>query len=251
MRLKPSCRTGRPEGGLDVFRFAGVFLVAITLLAAFPALLLSWSPFDPLGETSQPPGADANAPPASPGDGPPPLPSQQAAEFYVDVQGQAQGPFSAGQISEMITSGQVQRSTLLWKRGTVNWRPAGEFKEFIGLFASTAPPVPRSRKFEQLITGIWEFQEEVWGVMTSTRIQYMSDGNYTGVQTVLPTAASPAASVPLAGRWRITTVSDERFIIVETPQGMPWQAYNRNYLVIDQNTLRNEDTNVIARRIDY
>jgi hypothetical protein len=42
-----------------------------------------------------------------------------------------------------ISSGQLTRSSLVWKNGMAQWTKAGEVPELAALFSSVPPPVPQ------------------------------------------------------------------------------------------------------------
>jgi len=71
---------------------------------------------------------------------PPPIPG--GAMFHVAV-GQSQtGPFDLGALGQQAASGQLTRSSLVWRAGMASWVKASEVPELAGLFANTPPPVP-------------------------------------------------------------------------------------------------------------
>ncbi|MFI5843235.1 SPFH domain-containing protein [Catenuloplanes sp. NPDC051500] len=67
---------------------------------------------------------------------PPPLPGT-AADWFVGVDGQQQGPFDVAGLT-----GKVTRETLVWRAGLAAWVPAGQVPELASLFAATPPPLP-------------------------------------------------------------------------------------------------------------
>jgi membrane protease subunit (stomatin/prohibitin family) len=72
---------------------------------------------------------------------PPPVPS--AIAFHVAV-GQSQaGPFDLAALRQQVASGQLTRSSLVWKNGMAQWAKAGEVAELASLFADVPPPVPQ------------------------------------------------------------------------------------------------------------
>jgi hypothetical protein len=71
---------------------------------------------------------------------PPPIPG--GAAFHVAVNGQQTGPFDAASLAQQAASGQLTRSSLVWKTGMAQWAKAGEVPELAMLFANTPPPVP-------------------------------------------------------------------------------------------------------------
>jgi membrane protease subunit (stomatin/prohibitin family) len=78
--------------------------------------------------------------PQQPGAAPPPLP--QAAQWYLGVNGQQQGPFDAQALKQGVQQGQVTAQTLVWKEGMQGWQPAGEVAELKPLFGAAPPPLP-------------------------------------------------------------------------------------------------------------
>jgi len=73
---------------------------------------------------------------------PPPLPG--AATFHVAMNGQQAGPFDVATISGYVRSGQVQRTTLVWKPGMAAWIAADSVPELQSLFATLPPPLPHT-----------------------------------------------------------------------------------------------------------
>lgn len=87
--------------------------------------------------------AQMGAPAASNGGvgAPPPLPN--SATWHAAIGGQSQGPFTLAQLQQAISSGQVDKATLMWSAGMSNWQPAGEVPQTAGLFAAAPPPLPK------------------------------------------------------------------------------------------------------------
>ncbi|MCZ2341618.1 MAG: SPFH domain-containing protein [Bacteroidales bacterium] len=86
------------------------------------------------------PGTVAAPGTAAPGMMPPPLP--QAVAFHVALNGQQAGPFDVASIGQKIGSGEVARSTLVWKPGMASWAAAESVPELAPLFAAVPPPLP-------------------------------------------------------------------------------------------------------------
>jgi len=84
----------------------------------------------------QPP---AGPPPAGPGT-PPPLP--QAAQWFIGVGGQQQGPFDAAALAQRVAAGELRHDTLVWKAGMAAWTPAGQVPDVAPLLANVPPPLP-------------------------------------------------------------------------------------------------------------
>ncbi len=71
---------------------------------------------------------------------PPPLPS--VAQFFIGLNGAQTGPFDVGVLSAKIRSGELARTTLVWKAGMAGWTAAEAVPELGGLFAVGPPPLP-------------------------------------------------------------------------------------------------------------
>jgi membrane protease subunit (stomatin/prohibitin family) len=74
-----------------------------------------------------------------PGMMPPPPPLVQ---YNVAINGQTTGPFNMDQLAQMVLSGQLNRQSMVWKQGMVQWTSAGTVQELAPLFASAPPPPP-------------------------------------------------------------------------------------------------------------
>ncbi len=71
----------------------------------------------------------------TPGMTPPPMPT---IAYFVSVNGQNTGPFNLQQLQAMVASGQLTRSTYVWKQGMAGWEHAEKQPDLASLFA--APP---------------------------------------------------------------------------------------------------------------
>ncbi|WP_088288948.1 SPFH domain-containing protein [Kineosporia sp. A_224] len=71
---------------------------------------------------------------------PPPLPA--AAQWFVGVDGQQQGPFDAATLAGRVASGGLTADTLVWKTGMAQWAAAKDVPEVAALLASAPPPLP-------------------------------------------------------------------------------------------------------------
>jgi membrane protease subunit (stomatin/prohibitin family) len=67
---------------------------------------------------------------------PPPL-----TQFHVVVNGAQAGPFGLDQLKTMVISGQLTRTTQVWKAGMANWGAADQQAELAALFAAVPPPI--------------------------------------------------------------------------------------------------------------
>lgn len=71
---------------------------------------------------------------------PPPMPA--AASIFVAINGAQAGPFDLNTISAKIRSGEISRTSMVWKNGMANWSEAMSVPELAALFASVPPPLP-------------------------------------------------------------------------------------------------------------
>lgn len=71
---------------------------------------------------------------------PPPIPQVQ---YFIAMNGQQIGPFTIPQLQQMVTSGQMNSQSYVWKQGMNAWEIAGNVQELSILFVSpTPPPIP-------------------------------------------------------------------------------------------------------------
>ena len=85
--------------------------------------------------------AVSNAPQASsPSKTPPPIPG--TIRYYIALEGWQKGPFNMSELSSQVTSGVMNKRTLVWTEGMSEWKPAGQIPALEGLFGSTPPPIP-------------------------------------------------------------------------------------------------------------
>ncbi|MCM1293723.1 MAG: SPFH domain-containing protein [Bacteroides sp.] len=95
-----------------------------------------------MGQTINQSMAGAGAPPM-PGAGPNTPPAMPSAPCWmVGIGGQQYGPYSVDQLQQMVSSGQMNQQTLVWKQGMPQWTAASSVTELAQLFAPAAPPMP-------------------------------------------------------------------------------------------------------------
>lgn len=61
------------------------------------------------------------------------------AQWYYTQNGQQAGPVDEAQLRQMLSSGQVASSDLVWKDGMANWAPLSAVAEFAGTAAAVTP----------------------------------------------------------------------------------------------------------------
>jgi membrane protease subunit (stomatin/prohibitin family) len=83
------------------------------------------------------------AEPAASAATPPPLESAtHPVLFHVALDGKAQGPFSLFRMAQLVATGAMQASTLVWHPGMVAWGAAGTQPDLHSLFPQEPPPLP-------------------------------------------------------------------------------------------------------------
>lgn len=197
-----------------------------------------------------PPATGGAPPPLLGRDAPPPLPQAEERAFFVDNQGQPEGPLTAKQVIDRIQNGQIRRSTLVWKRGTPDWRRAEDFGELRQAFAAAPPAVPQESRFERYMVGTWEGQaQQQQGMLVQSTIRYSPDGSFAGVQRIQIVGGSIApVTMPVSGRWAVQAIGEARFVLTLTPSdGSP--PVSGTFEVMDESTLRHEELNAVARRV--
>jgi predicted Zn finger-like uncharacterized protein len=97
------------------------------------------------------PGA-AEAPAAAPA-------QSQDAIWHVVIDGEQAGPYSPGQLAEMLTSGSVDWDAYVWTEGFDNWAPMRDIAELVAQITGQAEPqaapqaAPAYRATTQTLTG--------------------------------------------------------------------------------------------------
>ncbi|MFL5341829.1 MAG: SPFH domain-containing protein [Gemmataceae bacterium] len=86
-------------------------------------------------------GQMAGAAASATGGAPPPIPSSPS--YFVAVGGAQAGPFDAAALQAKVRSGELTRSTLVWRQGMANWVAAETVVELQPLFAAVPPALPR------------------------------------------------------------------------------------------------------------
>lgn len=79
------------------------------------------------------PGADDGADPS--------------AEWHIEIDDVEVGPLSLGEVGRLVEQGRVDPSTMMWRKGQVDWLRAGDIPDIDALFA--APPIPQARSRSQ------------------------------------------------------------------------------------------------------
>ncbi|MSR55612.1 MAG: SPFH domain-containing protein [Gemmataceae bacterium] len=74
---------------------------------------------------------------------PPPLPGG-SVQYFVAVSGAQAGPFDLSVLAAKVRSGELSRSTLVWRAGMASWIAAETVADLHSLFAAVPPPLPPS-----------------------------------------------------------------------------------------------------------
>ncbi len=77
--------------------------------------------------------------PDSNGELPPPVPL--AIQYHIAINGKADGPHSLQDVTAMVANKQIDKSTMVWKKGMTNWAAANTVPEVAELFDAVPPPI--------------------------------------------------------------------------------------------------------------
>jgi hypothetical protein len=69
-------------------------------------------------------------------------PTPPSVQFFVAVNGQQTGPFNMQQLQQLVSNGQLQSNSFVWKQGMQNWEEASKLIELQSLFGAVPPPPP-------------------------------------------------------------------------------------------------------------
>lgn len=73
---------------------------------------------------------------------PPTPPAGTIAEWHISNNGQQAGPYTVDQLRQLIASGNMIRTTYVWKAGMAGWEQAANVQEVAILFGAVPPPPP-------------------------------------------------------------------------------------------------------------
>jgi len=71
---------------------------------------------------------------------PPPIPG--SVSYFAALGGQQVGPLDMQTLQSKVSSGEIGRTTLVWKQGMQQWTAAEQIVELSKLFANSPPPLP-------------------------------------------------------------------------------------------------------------
>lgn len=180
---------------------------------------------------------------------PPPVSLAQPA-FFVETNGQPEGPLAMKELRARAADGRLTRASLVWRQGMPEWQRAGDVAELRELFAATPPPVPSTQRFGQFMVGTWEVRSMMGEVVVQTIIRYAPDGTFNGAQRMSqPSANLPPVDMPLAGTWEARSLGEARLILTLHFQG-EYSPQSAVFTVVDQRQLRNEGTGATATRVE-
>jgi len=247
----------------------GRFLALLSLLVVASWLSVgAMAQTTPMPQMPQPPGPSAQPPvppplpPPTPAPAPVPQPTE-VPEWFYGLNGQAIGPLTVSQLADLAAKGQITGDTPVWKQGMAGWQRLAETPELATVLAAgpqpdlnKPPPPPDTQTLlnetmTKFLIGTWLYDGPFTqgGITAFLRVEitYRPDGSYAGVQSVqMPPMGginSPPRITGRSGRWTVTAVDKEQFILNMTEYASgPIQV---GIKIIDQNTV--EDTGNLLR----
>jgi len=75
-----------------------------------------------------------------------PYGASAAHNYFCAIDGKQAGPFSVEELTRMISSGNVVRTTLLWRPGLTRWDLAENIPDVLKLVALMPPPLPTTEE---------------------------------------------------------------------------------------------------------
>jgi len=159
---------------------------------------------------------------------------------------------SLGDLEARIKAGTVTATTQVWKVGTARvWVSASTLPELAGQFAAVPAPVDQSAKFSAYMVGAWEIDgvDTQTNMLTRMILQYSASGDFFGAEAEV-SRANPYAQpkvVQIKGTWSVQAIDSQRFKITMVPTG--GTPSTLTMALIDQNDVRDETDNLLARRL--
>jgi hypothetical protein len=187
--------------------------------------------------------------------GPPPVmkvPSDDSTEYYFVEDDQPIGPLSKQDFISNVRSSRITRNTQVWRTGDGEWQNADKHPKTSRLFP---PAIDPSRKLVDFLVGTWvlEFHRNNNTVLQRNTMSYSSNMQYNG-QAVSYSLMFPNASPGVSqesGMWSVALLSDSEFTLtLRTPGQSADKQDTRSipFTIIDNNTIRNNIVNAVARR---
>lgn len=69
------------------------------------------------------------------------MPQRQPGVYYVAIDGQPNGPLDEKELGRLIYNKQVNKDTLCWMPGMVQWQPVSQVPAVLRIVALTPPPL--------------------------------------------------------------------------------------------------------------
>ncbi|MCQ2288390.1 MAG: DUF4339 domain-containing protein [Muribaculaceae bacterium] len=70
------------------------------------------------------------------------IPQPQTPPIHVSLDGQAVGPLTETEFARLVTERKVNKDTLVWTPGMLNWQPLEQVPSVLKIVAMAPPPLP-------------------------------------------------------------------------------------------------------------
>ncbi len=199
------------------------------------------------GDQAEGQGAAPN--PAEPAEGPPPLPPEATPvdhDYYAVLNGAKVGPMKRAEVEQMISQGRIDRDTLMWRKGLVDWQKAESLKE-IAWNKDAPPAVDNNARFHSYLVGTWRIEYLQDGYKIRLQTTFNNDGTYQSVVEVGNIGEPYMISESTKGTWEVTALNDEAFTLIS--KSSRDEGKNSSELqVLDQDRVYNKALQEIAYR---
>jgi hypothetical protein len=115
-----------------------------------------------------------------------------------------------------------------------------------------APPLVDDGAVRDYLVGVWESRSEVAGHAITVRVEFRPDGSFSAVSTrrlVNAAAGGEPDEDPMRGQWQARPVTPDRYALtLEVTAPRPQELRSR-FRIVDHNTIRDEVTGVVGRRL--
>ncbi len=119
--------------------------------------------------------------------------------------------------------------------------------------AEVSPPVIDDEAVRRYLVGWWESQSQVAGRLVTVRVRFQPDGSFSAVTSRKHTTSSAAgAGEPesMNGRWRIRPLGGDRYVLTLQVAEPRAHELTSSFRIVDGDTIRDEHTGVIGRRVE-
>ncbi len=183
---------------------------------------------------------------------PPPLPkAKPVVNYFLGVGGRRQGPFTFEQVKAKLAAGEIDTTTLVWKKGMAQWQPLSSLEEF-----HAQAQAPKQGGLPTSAAGLRKFLEGTWRetyadtpeLKSYIDMTFRVDGSARFHEINKMAGESPDESI-MHLYWRVKPGSAHAFQIIvgDRPDSPLEDSMVSRVEYVDHDHLRDEDGTIMER----